>query len=347
MASAIGLDRSIMRRGWRAAIMLATAAFAAIPARADIIKKEDLLRGITMLRPQCDAMKQAVWVTVYGRDFCVRFYLSTAGGEGTRPVVFLNGDANGPVDTTVDRDNNIVRFAWNDPSRAQDENTDAFVEIADDFSKMAKTTAIYIGRIGDGGTSGNHLNRKTVLELGLMNAALDALRQRYRFDGFHLAGESGGGRLVFALAAARHDIGCVISGSGQLVVTEAGKSKLHDPGQTYFDTMAGLPSMAQNRAERVMMITDPVDQQVPPATEQTPVLTRLRQLGGRVPQFLVQSTDPRHHSVLEYVELVTAGCVLGKRDEDITRAVGTIIRRDTDLNQLQRDKAAAKAAATR
>jgi hypothetical protein len=50
-----------------------------------------------------------------------------------------------------------------------------------------------------------------------MEAALDALRQRYQFDGFHLVGESGGGRLVFGLAEMRRDVGCLISGSGQIV----------------------------------------------------------------------------------------------------------------------------------
>ena len=39
------------------------------------------------------------------------------------------------------------------------------MNIADSFSKMAKTSAIYIARIGDEGTSGNHLWRKTMLEL--------------------------------------------------------------------------------------------------------------------------------------------------------------------------------------
>jgi len=49
---------------------------------------------------------------------------------------------------------------------------------------MAKTTAIYLARIGIDGTSGNHVFRKTLLELHLMNAALDAIKQRHGFRGF-------------------------------------------------------------------------------------------------------------------------------------------------------------------
>jgi hypothetical protein len=54
-------------------IALAGALAAATGARADIIKKEDMLRGITMTRAQCAAIEEAVWVNVAGRDFCVRY----------------------------------------------------------------------------------------------------------------------------------------------------------------------------------------------------------------------------------------------------------------------------------
>ena len=49
--------------------------------------------------------------------------------------------------------------------------------------------------------------RKTLLELDLMNAALDAIKEIHGFDGFHLAGQSGGSTLVAALAGQRRDVG--------------------------------------------------------------------------------------------------------------------------------------------
>jgi len=71
---------------------LAAAALAVTGAGAEIIKKEDMLRGITTTHVQCAATAQTLWLNVDKQDFCVRYYLSTAGGEGTRPVVFLQGD---------------------------------------------------------------------------------------------------------------------------------------------------------------------------------------------------------------------------------------------------------------
>ena len=299
MAASKGAHWSNAARASLAAMVLAGAGFVADPAGADIIKKEDMLRGFTMTRAQCAAIQQTVWVNAYDQDFCVRYYLSTAGGEGSRPVVFWNGDSNGPLEITRDGSGNVVSRAWSNPSRAQDVNTDSFMEIADDFSKMAKTTAIYIGRIGVEGTSGNHMSRKTLVELHLMNAALDALKRRYGFEGFHLAGESGGARLAFSLAGTRRDIGCVVSASGQLGIEEGGATR-GDPGQIFIDVMGVVvPSLAQNRAVRLMVITDPADQQVPPAEQQNPIVARLQ--AGR-PSGLPSSWSNR------LTQIITACC---------------------------------------
>jgi hypothetical protein len=188
-------------------IALALATLAASGAVAEIIKKEDLLRGITISRAQCEATSRTLWLAVDGRDFCVRYYLSTAGGEGLRPVVFLQGDR-------IRSRFNRKTWTWIDPSKAEDTDTDELMKVADQFSKMAKTTAIYLARIGVEGTSGNHMARKTVLELDLMNAAIDAIKRRHGFEGFHLAGQSGGSRIAAGLIGLRRDISCLVLGSG-------------------------------------------------------------------------------------------------------------------------------------
>jgi hypothetical protein len=71
----------------------------ATAACAEIIKKEDMLRGITTTRDRCAATAWTLWLNVDGQDFCDRYYLSTAGGEGMRPVIFLTGDHFGTANT--------------------------------------------------------------------------------------------------------------------------------------------------------------------------------------------------------------------------------------------------------
>ncbi len=325
------LRRSILASCLFPVIALAAALTATTGASAEIIKKEDMLRGVTITKAQCAAIDQAVWLNVSGRDFCVRYYLSTAGGEGPRPLVFMQGDYFGKLDPKT--------WTWIDAGDTKDINTDDLMRLADGFSKMAKTTAIYLARIGVEGSSGNHTARKTVLELNLMSAALDAIKQRYGFEGFHLMGQSGGSKLVAGLIAQRRDIGCAIAGSGPL--TTPGSPKVTDPARTFFDVTRSVPLIAQNRALRLMLVSDPADKRVPIA-QQTGFADKMRQAGRNIPQFMVESTEDEHHGVLIYSELVAAGCILGKTDAEIAQAVSTLVRRSDEINERRHREAEAK-----
>jgi pimeloyl-ACP methyl ester carboxylesterase len=349
-----GLLRSPGRAIWRlrrtataTAVLTAAAAVAASGAGAEIIKKDDMMRGITTTRERCAATAQTLWLNVDKQDFCVRYYLSTAGGEGTRPVVFLQGDYFGNVDprtwqspnpqwipTSKDKNANVTF----DPTVTNvDIDTDDLMKMADAFSKMAKTTAIYLARIGVGGTSGNHIFRKTLLELHLMSAALDAIKQRYGFEGFHLAGQSGGSTLVAGLAATRRDIACAVSGSGRLGKSYDVGSK--DPARTWVNPLEFVPSIVRNRSVRFFMVTDSADRTVP-AKQQTPFAEKMHRAGRDIRQYFVAATDDYHHGVVSYAQLVAGGCVLGKSDADIATAVSTMVKRNVAFNAQRRKEIA-------
>jgi hypothetical protein len=311
------------------AIALAAALMAAVPAKAEIIRKDDMLRGITIAQSQCTAMPQAVWIHVEGRDFCVRYYISTAGGEGKRPVVFLQGDKLGPLE--------LKTLRWTDHSKTTDVDTADLVRFADTFSKMTKTTAIYLARIGVDGTSGDHRSRKTVLELQLMNAALDAIKKRHGFEGFHIAGQSGGSQLLGGLIGLRQDIGCAVAGSGQFI-----ENNMHgDPARTYFDAAKYIPVALERESLRLMVVTDLSDRQVP-AKMQTVYVQKLRRAGVSVPHFMVEATDDRRHGVVEYARLAMAGCILGRSDAEIDRAIHTLVKRNAAFNAQKQREAQAK-----
>jgi dienelactone hydrolase len=332
MFNAQQVRRPVLMDRLLSALALAGALLAATGAGAEIFKKEDLMRGVTITRQQCDATPQTLWLNVDGRDFCVRYYLSTAGGEGPRPIVFLQGDQIGKF--------NIKTWTWVDTSEGRDVDTNEIVRIADLFSKFAKTTAIYVGRIGVDGTSGNHMSRGSQLELDLMGAALDAIKQRHGFEGFHLAGQSGGSKIAGGLVELRHDIACAVLGSGRLVANEFPKSS--DPGRSYFDPTQNIPQLAKNRSVKVFLVTDKADKRVP-AAQQSSFVDRLRRAGRQVPQYFVETTDELRHGVLPYTELVTAGCVLDRPEEEISRALATLDKRSAEYNERRRKEAGAKA----
>src|SRR5262245_39189382 len=67
-------------------------------AQAEIIPVRQMAQGVRSNPAQCRTHQYAVWVTVSGRGYCVRYYLSTVGGEGSMPIVWLSGDKLGRVD---------------------------------------------------------------------------------------------------------------------------------------------------------------------------------------------------------------------------------------------------------
>jgi len=333
MSSLTEIRRPALARCVRSAsaVALTGLLLTASGAAADIIKKEDMLRGIKTTRTQCEAIPQALWLNVDRQDFCVRYYLSTVGGDGLRPVVFLQGDYFGKL-----ANNNT----WTDLGDTTDINTEDLMRTADGFSKLAKTTAIYLARIGVDGTSGSHIYRKTQLELHLMNAALDAIKQRHGFQGFHLAGQSGGSKLVGGLIGMRHDIACAVSGSGPLSVPA--KGSLPDPLRKYFDVAEQIPQIARNRSLRLFVITDRADSRVP-VDQQIPFADKMRQAGHAIPQYFVEATDDRHHGVFEYTRLVASGCILGRSDKEIGTALGTLVQRNAAFNEMRRQEVSALA----
>src|SRR5258708_3221260 len=173
-----------------------------------------------------------------------------------------------------------------------------------------------------------------------MNAALEAIKQRYGVEGFHLVGQSGGSKLVAGLIGLRNDIGCAVSGSGPLA-TPGGGPKGADPARTFFDVTQNIPQLAQNRSLRVLLVTDPADKRVPIAM-QAAFADKMREAGRQVPEFMVEATDEEHHGVVIYSELVAAGCVLGKTDQEIARAVSTMVKRSVEYNARREREASSR-----
>jgi hypothetical protein len=84
-----------------------------------------------------------------------------------------------------------------------------------------------------------------------MNAALDAIKQRHKFQGFHLAGQSGGSKVAAGRIRLRRDISCAVL---NLIVSE--NAKPADPGRTYFDATQDITLVAENRSLRLFLVTD-------------------------------------------------------------------------------------------
>jgi PAN domain len=262
-----------------------------MPARAEIVQSSVGGAGKSMTQAECAAIDQAVWINALGRNFCIRYYLSTAGAEGPRPVVILQGDAPDP---------------W-------DEDTADLFKFADRISLRQKTTGIYLARVGRDGSSGSHAIRHTVLELRAENAALDAIKRRYGYQGFNVYGHSGGGNLAAGLLELRSDIPCDVPADGQLAAL--GRRNVTDPALQIFEVAEAVSVIARSHA-RVLVVTDPQDTVVH-KENQLPFAEKLKKAGGQVEQFFVTATDAEHHFTTPHAEVAMARCLRNATHEEI------------------------------
>lgn len=289
----------------------------------EIIKARDIYRGTNVTKENCDETRNYVWVTAYERGFCIRYYVSQDGGAGKRPVVYLSGDKSTAVLQADETSGFIRRYLYHvfGPIfdrifgvKSEDVDTDRLMERARDISSTTGTTAIYLARMGLDGSSGYHRQRRTMLELHVMNAALDALKRKYGYEGFHLVGQSGGSTLIGAILAIRNDIQCAVPGSG-LLARLSKRRTLRDEAAEWLDPSTMIPDIVRN-ASRVLVVTDPKDQIVERKKQDT-FVELFEGAGGRIDQFYVRARDKKHHGVTDYAIFVAKGCIDGESHKRI------------------------------
>ena len=203
--------------------------------------------------------------------------------RASRPVVFLQGDRLGRLNT---QDRRIHFTRPND----KDLDTDDFVRAAEaGCPGRPRAPAIYLARAGLDGSSGDHRIRHSVLELNVTNAALDAIKKRHGFGGFHLIGQSGGSMLVGGMLALRNDIGCAVIGSVRSPCASR-RGARPTPARDYFDVADAIPTIAQRRATRILVVTDPAGQEGPGAVADR---LRAKAAAGRRPGRAVRGGGDR------------------------------------------------------
>ncbi len=319
--------------GAAAAAAIACGPLAGTQARAHVVPVADMVRGIEMTRRQCDAIAQTVWVQALGRDFCIRYYLSTAGGIGLQAAVFLQGD----------KPWRLSRRDWQFtvPPDAKDVNTADLRAYADGLSRQTGAPAIYLARPGVDGSSGHHNIRHTMLELHAVNAALDAIATKHGFTAYHLIGQSGGARIAGGLLGLRSDLGCTVIGAGRLSLSKR-PLPARDPVYNFFNAADAIPLIAQSRA-RIILVTDPADRKVAEA-DQTRFVQMLRQAGRGAEQLFVQATDGDRHGVAGYARAAAKDCMRGAPADEIARNVASLVERRLAAKARSEARAAAPAA---
>jgi dienelactone hydrolase len=268
-----------------------------------------VLRGVTVSEAQCRQLALAVWVKVDGRGFCVRYFMSTAGGNKDAALVFFNGDilsTRGGKPTLAPGATNLTAGGL-----------ERFARV---WSRLYKGPYLEIGRLGTLGSTGNHLrDRRTLLEVRVAAAALDALKARYGFKRFNVVGQSGGGHTVMALAQMREDLGCVVAASGGISVKSAARDLGLNIGTkiaSSYDPIEFVAGMHHRPGRRMIVMSDPDDKRVS-YRSQREFVERVKAKGLAVLQVTAAAGDKDFHGLGAQAQRLAIDCANEVDDADL------------------------------
>src|SRR5262245_897758 len=262
-----------------------------------------LTRGVTVTESQCKSLRTAAWVRVDGTGYCVRYWISTAGGSKDEAVVFVHGDIG-----DFKKPNTLNQYSASITAGRMQRDMHR-------LSRLYGGPYIAIGRLGAFGSSGDHRKRRTLLEVRVAAAALDVLKETYGLKRFHLAGQSGGGHTVAALVQRRTDVGCAVMAAGVISV----KSRSRDLGKAtgagvFYDPIDAVESMQQQPGRRLIVISDP-DDQIVSFRSQREFVERVRAKAIPILQISADSGAKNFHGLHGESQRLVVDCAKGQNDE--------------------------------
>ncbi|SFJ72446.1 alpha/beta hydrolase [Bradyrhizobium sp. Gha] len=140
--------------------------------------------------------------------------------------------------------------------------------------------------------------RRTLLEIRVANAVLDALKQQYGFKRFHLVGHSGGGHTVAGLVQLRTDIGCAVIASAAISL----RSQMRDSGHPivgqypYYDPIDHVDVLKQRPDLRLFVVSDRNDKVVS-YRSQLEFVERVKAYNLSITQVTATATDKNSHDL--------------------------------------------------
>jgi pimeloyl-ACP methyl ester carboxylesterase len=266
---------------------------------------ETLTRGVAISEPQCPVGGEALWVTVTGRGFCVKYWMSVAGGKGNEPLVYIHGDIGGT---------SAGKTYLNDYGK---QLTSGQLHLhARSWSRRYRGPYIAIGRVGALGSSGHHLrDRRSLLEVRVIGAALEVLARKHGFKQFHLVGQSGGGHTVAVLAQTRSDIGCAVMTSGAIAVNALLRERggaARSANSTY-DPIDHVNAMTLRPGQRLLVLSDPKDRRVS-YRAQREFVERVKAKGLPILHVNALANDKEHHGLSAQGLRLAIDCAAGLDD---------------------------------
>jgi hypothetical protein len=292
---------------------------------------DKIYAGVRIKREDCERLKLAVWVEHrYGSE-CIRYFPSGKIEGASRAVFFFHGDV-------LDGRNPL-------PGASVNNSVGGKLKEVQGLGGANGVPFIAIARPGVFGSSGAHADRRRPKEFHSLNAAVDAIKARYRIGEIILSGQSGGATAVGALLTmGRTDVACAVASSGGYDVLGRAMHRgvrrigcdttLHCDSYNVTDFTSGV---VQNPARRIFIIGDPLDSNTP-FSFQKAFADKLRAAGHDVVVVEATGEGPEHHRLAHMATRAAGWCNAGLPTEEI---VAKIQAGEYALFDARRRKAAA------
>ena len=279
-----------------------------------------LLSGHRMAQAECVPESNSIWLVVDGDGECVRYFHAGLDLAGDNPLVhvWLHDDRLQPTGGGIGH-----RKPTNQVRNYNDRTPELLQASVDGYFATFGVPFIRISRPGTYGSSGDHRERRRLREVEIVNAAIDALKARYRIDTMALSGHAGGGHLVGTLLPRRTDLRCVVITSGNVALAHRGNFEGWRTDTTGYndsvDPMDLVERIPKIRNRPIILAGDLRDARIR-FDSQLRYHQRLREVGQETFMLLANAPPPDYHD-LEYLGLkLVRWCLEGRSVADIAQS---------------------------
>lgn len=264
-----------------------------------------------LTRTQCLGLEDRVWAVMADGVECIAYAASSNIQGASSALLFFGGDI--PEE----------QLAGSRQEEARKNNQ----RRASAMAAQHGVPVVIVGRPGLMGSSGFHLLGGRRDEGRVIDAAVDALKDKLGIRRLGVAGQSGGARIIAQLLViGRRDISCAAMGAGAYDVPRlrgGGTTRTNifgDPGSGYLVPILKAGDIPSVPGRRSFVIGDPRDK-VAPFVEQKAWADKLASLGHHVQLIEAKAKDPDFHGMSEKAIAAAGMCMNEKPDAEIRTAV--------------------------
>lgn len=280
----------------------------------DTFTKRGVKNGSVMAEADCNWPESSVWIVVDGQGECIRYFGSGLNDVNELVVLSFHGDRLIHHWDKYGRTKS-VEVKWysnNNPNRLKSN--------AKRGNRATGRPYIFFSRPGVYGSSGDHKKRRRPREIHVINAAVDAIKEKYNITSFAMTGQSGGGHVVASLLALRNDIECAVPTSGVVAVGMRVRIKGWKRDATgyndYLDPIDVVGKIPKHPTRRIFVVGDPGDSNVPFKT-QIAYFEKVKNAGHSVWLVKARGRGKTRHSLGHVGRVIVGYCANGTPTDEI------------------------------